>query len=83
MTDLALTKAKIEAQAIIDSYDSSKGNYIGNYNREAIEALQKAINDENATTESINSALLEVENSRKPQVGKYYFILNTMSFDDG
>lgn len=83
LTDLALTKAKIEAQAIIDSYDSSKGNYIGNYNREAIEALQKAINDENATTESINSALLEVENSRKPQVGKYYFILNTMSFDDG
>lgn len=27
--------------------------------------------------------MLEVENSRKPQVGKYYFILNTMSFDDG
>lgn len=84
LIDLALKKAKIEAQAVIDSYDSSKAKYIGNYSSEAIETLQNAVNDENATAESVNNALLETENLRvKPQFGKYYFILNTMSFDDG
>lgn len=81
---LALKKAKMEAQAVIDSYDSEKANYIGNYSSEAIEALKNAINDVNATAESVNNALLEAKNSRvKPLAGKYYFILSTMSFDDG
>ena len=81
---LALKKAKMEAQAVIDSYDSEKANYIGNYSSEAIEALKNAVNDVNATAESVNNALLEAKNSRvKPLAGKYYFILSTMSFDDG
>lgn len=82
--NIALKKAKMEADEIIAAYDESKTNYVGCYSKTAIDALKEAYNDPNATVSSVEEALTNAANSRKQvEAGKYYQILNTMSFTDG
>lgn len=74
---------KIDAQKLVDSYISGKEEYIGNYDQEKINELKNLIADENATIEQLKSAMTAVENSKKlPEAGKYYYIQNTMAFND-
>ncbi len=82
--NIALKKAKAEADEIITAYDESKTNYVGSYSKTAIDALKEAYNDPNATASSVEEALTNAANSRKQvEAGKYYQLLNTMSFTDG
>lgn len=78
---LILSRLKEKANFVLDSYvyDESKVNYVGSYSEEALSTLQKVYEDPNATVSDVEEAL----NSRKQvEAGKYYFLLNTMNFDD-
>ena len=81
LAGVVLSKLKEEANFVLDSYvyDESKVNYVGSYSEEALSTLQKVYEDPNATASDVEEAL----NSRKQvEAGKYYFLLNTMNFDD-
>lgn len=82
---VALNKVKQEGQTLIDSYipDPDHANYVGNYSSASIDALRNAINDVNATIESIQVAIDNVKASKQPQEGKYYILQNTFAFNDG
>lgn len=84
LVNIGLKKAKMEADKIITAYDETKIDYVGCYSKTAIDALKEAYNDPNATASSVEEALTNAANSRKQvEAGKYYQILNTMSFTDG
>lgn len=85
LASVALNKVKQEGQTLIDSYipDPDHANYVGNYSSASIDALRNAINDVNATVESIQVAIDNVKASKQPQVGKYYILQNTFAFNDG
>lgn len=75
---------KTDAQKLVDSYIEGKDEYIGNYDQTKVNELKELIADENATIEQLKSAMAAVENSKKlPEAGKYYYIQNTMAFNDG
>ena len=80
----ALTVAKADAQVFLDAYDADKANYVGAYSAESIQALQAAVNAEDATAGSINAAIEAAKATAKTvEAGKYYVIQNANTFDDG
>ena len=80
----ALTVAKADAQVFLDAYDADKANYVGAYSAKSIQALQDAVDAEDATAESVNAAIEAVKASaKKVEAGKYYMIQNANTFDDG
>lgn len=83
LEELAQNALVNKAKKIVESYDESKANYVGNYSEESIAALQKAYDDPSATVSSLEEALANAKR-KQVEVGKYYTILNTMQFtDDG
>ena len=80
----SLAAIKQQAQPILDCYDAAKANYVGAYSAESIQALQAAVDAEDATAESINAAIEAAKASaKKVEAGKYYMIQNANTFDDG
>ena len=80
----ALTVAKADAQVFLDAYDADKANYVGAYSAESIQALQAAVNAEDATAGSINAAIEAAKATAKTvEADKYYVIQNANTFDDG
>lgn len=80
----ALTVAKADAQVFLDAYDADKANYVGAYSAKSIQALQAAVNAEDATAESVNAAIEAAKaTAKKVEAGKYYMIQNANTFDDG
>ena len=79
----ALTVAKADAQVFLDAYDADKANYVGAYSAKSIQALQEAVDAEDATAESVNAAIEAAKASaKKVEADKYYVIQNANTFDD-
>ena len=79
----ALTVAKADAQVFLDAYDADKANYVGAYSAKSIQALQDAVDAEDATAESVNAAIEAAKASaKKVEADKYYVIQNANTFDD-
>ena len=79
----ALPVAKAEAQVFLDAYDADKANYVGAYSAKSIQALQDAVDAEDATAESVNAAIEAAKASaKKVEADKYYVIQNANTFDD-
>lgn len=72
--------AKMQAEQIIEDYDAEHADYVGAYSTEGIEHLEDLLQKTDVTSEELNEAMSEAV--VKVQDGKYYFLLNTMNFED-
>lgn len=79
--DFGVLIAKEQAEQIIEDYDAEHADYVGAYSTEGIEHLEDLLQKTDVTSEELNEAMSEAV--VKVQDGKYYFLLNTMNFNDG
>ena len=75
---------KAEAKQLLDKNVTDKENYLGYFDQQAIQTLQTTYNNADATIEELTTAMDAVKaSSKKPEAAKYYYIQNTMAFNDG
>lgn len=75
---------KAKAKQLLDQNVTDKENYLGSFDQQAIQALQAIYDKADATVEELTTAMDAVKaSSKKPEATKYYYIQNTMAFDDG
>lgn len=81
---LTLAFEKEKANNLIQTFVEGKENYIGSYQAQDINELKALLNKEGVTSNEIKEQMGKVKSGRNmPAEGKYYFIQNTMQFNDG
>lgn len=81
---LTLAFEKEKANNLIQTFVEGKENYIGSYQAQDINDLKALLNKEDVTSSEIKEQMAKVKSGRNmPAEGKYYFIQNTMQFNDG
>lgn len=84
LSSTVLPLIKAEAKQLLDKNVTDKENYLGYFDQQTIQALQNIYDDTEATIDNLEKAINDVKaSSKKPEATKYYYIQNTMAFDDG